>query len=97
MAGQEGSDIQDMIYCDLLGNVAEWVADLYHENYNQRPTTSAPWAKIAIDGCDEDTIGVVRGGSWENTASELRSTDRNAVITTSRSRSIGFRIARSSN
>lgn len=43
---------------DMSGNVAEWVADDFHSNYEDAPSDgNTPW----ITGESE---GVARGGSW---------------------------------
>jgi len=74
---------------DMLGNVWEWVADCYHDTYQNAPVDGKSWE----DGmtCDSDRR-VVRGGSWINYPLYLRSGFRIrinlAVI------NLGFRLAR---
>ena len=46
---------------DMSGNVREWCADHWHENYNGAPTDGSAW----VTGGDASRR-VVRGGSWFN-------------------------------
>ncbi len=61
---------------DLHGNVAEWCADLYDERFYQTPAASRP--DPIRDEMPRFTIfrRVVRGGSWNERASECRSASR---------------------
>ncbi len=74
---------------DMSGNVDEWCADHWHDNYEGAPTDGSAW----VTGGDSD-LRVVRGGSWDlddyycRVALRLR---RNTVV---RSYVIGFRVAR---
>ena len=46
--------------CDMHGNVSEWCADHWHENYDGAPTDGSAWLT------DDLTLNrVVRGGSWD--------------------------------
>ena len=51
---------------DMHGNVWEWVADTWHNNYGGAPTDGSVW-----DSGDSDWR-VLRGGSWYNNAKDLR-------------------------
>jgi len=54
---------------DMVGNVWEWVADPYHDNYNGAPKDGSVWKK---DGGK----AVLRGGSWYNKAEWCRVANR---------------------
>ncbi|MCB0853128.1 MAG: SUMF1/EgtB/PvdO family nonheme iron enzyme, partial [Bacteroidetes bacterium] len=43
---------------DMSGNVKEWCADQWHENYYNAPLDSSPW----LSGYHQNRV--VRGGSW---------------------------------
>ena len=43
---------------DTAGNIAEWVADCWHENYEGAPSDGSPWVS---GDCSER---VSRGGDW---------------------------------
>ncbi|MGE3709024.1 MAG: SUMF1/EgtB/PvdO family nonheme iron enzyme [Hyphomicrobiaceae bacterium] len=74
---------------DMHGNVWEWVQDCYQKSYTGAPSdgTAAP---------DEPSCTrVLRGGSWRYGPPNLRSADRNGLLSAgSRSDFIGFRLAR---
>jgi formylglycine-generating enzyme required for sulfatase activity len=56
---------------DMHGNVYEWCADEWHDNYEGSPEDGTAW-------CSGNGAGyrVVRGGSWAHTAETCRSSDR---------------------
>ncbi|SFM32250.1 formylglycine-generating enzyme family protein [Methanolobus profundi] len=70
---------------DMHGNVAEWVLDEYHSNYNDAPTDGTEWT----GGVDRR---VIRGGSWENSEDNCRSAVRDSIGEGSRADYVGFRI-----
>ncbi|WP_246275859.1 formylglycine-generating enzyme family protein [Methanolobus zinderi] len=70
---------------DIYGNVAEWVQDEYHSNYNKAPTDGSEWT----GGVDRR---VFRGGSWASDDVNCRSADRDEISPGSRKEEIGFRI-----
>ncbi len=72
---------------DVHGNVAEWVADEYHSNYQKAPTDGSEWT----GGVDRR---VIRGGSWENAESNCRSSDRDSIGDGSHKNYIGFRLVK---
>ena len=73
---------------DMDGNVSEWVADCWHDNYTRAPADSRAWFN---PGCAEH---VVRGGSWGSAPDQVRSAFRLAAPADTRSARVGFRVAR---
>jgi formylglycine-generating enzyme required for sulfatase activity len=73
---------------DINGNVSEWVADCWHDNYNRAPADGSAWIN---PGC---TARVVRGGSWGSSPDQERSAYRQGVEATVRSGRVGFRVVR---
>ena len=57
---------------DMHGNVWEWVADCYHDNYEGAPTNGSAWT----NGCGSTVRAVVRGGSWFSLPRTLRAAYR---------------------
>ena len=75
---------------DMLGNVWEWVADCYHQNYREAPNDGTEWKDA--NEC-QSVRRVIRGGSWDSRPDNLRSAHRNWDYTDDRSSDIGFRLA----
>jgi formylglycine-generating enzyme required for sulfatase activity len=75
---------------NLAGNVAEWVSDRYAPAYAPEDTQDPKGPKGPGD------IRVIRGGSYESAAVELRSTARSFRPESYQSPTVGFRCARSS-
>ncbi len=75
---------------DLHGNVSEWCADSWHENYYRAPTNSQTWIKGG-----KSEWRTLRGGSWANIPSHCRSAHRSGYPADSLNRAIGFRVAMS--
>jgi formylglycine-generating enzyme required for sulfatase activity len=73
---------------DMSGNVSEWVADCWHDNYVRAPTDGSAWVN---PGCDER---VIRGGSWGSAPDQDRSAFRLGAAADSRSGRVGFRVVR---
>ncbi|WIG55994.1 MAG: Serine/threonine kinase [Rhodanobacteraceae bacterium] len=73
---------------DIDGNVSEWVADCWHENYVRAPTDGSAWVN---PGCSER---VIRGGSWGSAPDQDRSAFRMGAASDSRSGRVGFRVVR---
>ncbi|WP_407356289.1 formylglycine-generating enzyme family protein [Methanolobus sp. WCC5] len=72
---------------DVHGNVAEWVLDEYHSNYQKAPTDGSEW-----------TAGVgrwvIRGGNWNSIEHQCRSASRESIGKGSRMNDIGFRLVK---
>lgn len=73
---------------DMLGNLWEWTEDNYHDSYNNAPLDGSAWL-------GENPKRVLRGGSWNNSPSLVRSAKRGRDKPSSRFSNIGFRLARS--
>lgn len=72
---------------DIYGNVAEWCEDIYSPTYEGLPA----------DGSPNTTAGnnkqrVLRGGSWENFPTKMRSSFRQAYPANAFGTHIGFRV-----
>jgi len=72
---------------DMAGNVWEWVADWYSENYYQASPGANP------TGPDSGQSRVLRGGSWNRQEFDIRVSNRNKYGPTYNNFDIGFRCA----
>ena len=77
---------------DVLGNVAEWSEDCWNSSYAGAPTDGSAWQR------GKCSTRVVRGGSWTDAPSWLRSADRRSrgihPSDDGRIDDLGFRVAR---
>ena len=76
---------------DMHGNVQEWVADCWHDNYKGAPTDGRAWTS----GCGSGAV--VRGGSWLFNPRYLRSADRFWFSPSFRFTYLGFRLVQDLN
>ena len=74
---------------DVLGNVREWVEDCGHRDYTGAPSDGSTWTRPG-----DCRVRMLRGGSWADAASRVRSAMRNWKFTDTREDVIGFRVAR---
>lgn len=73
---------------DVHGNVWEWTEDCWSEEYTAAtPSTGAPYSRPNCEG------RVMRGGSWEDYAGDIRSAARVGSGAEETSWSDGFRVA----
>jgi formylglycine-generating enzyme required for sulfatase activity len=76
--------------CDAVGNVWQWVQDMYKDSYAEAPIDGS-----AVEG--SDSFRLLRGGSFNNDLADfLRADYRNHDFPGARRGIIGFRLARSS-
>ena len=73
---------------DMDGNVSEWTADCWHDNYTRAPADSSAWIN---PGC---AAHVIRGGSWGSAPDQVRSAYRISAPAATRSPRVGIRVAR---
>jgi formylglycine-generating enzyme required for sulfatase activity len=71
---------------DMHGNVAEWVEDCYHDNYDGAPSDGSAWS---ASNCIRH---VIRGGAYLDRARMLRSSARD--WSDKASDTVGIRVAR---
>ncbi|MFB2935027.1 formylglycine-generating enzyme family protein [Aerosakkonemataceae cyanobacterium BLCC-F154] len=72
---------------DMHGNVWEWCADHWHDNYEGAPNDASIWLSS-----DESLIRLLRGGSWGNNPEHCRSACRYDYNADDGNDGIGFRI-----
>ena len=72
---------------DMHGNVQEWCADLWHNNYEEAPTDGSAWLKIY-----KSENRVVRGGDYSTAALVCESSSRSSQSPDYRIKLCGFRV-----
>lgn len=81
--------------CDMHGNVWEWCADTWHDNYEGAPTDGSAWIDDVngwVDNEYNNSCRVLRGGSWNPYPVSCRSAYRNRYLSGSRYDENGFRV-----
>ena len=72
---------------DMHGNVWEWVADTYHDNYTGAPTDGSVWGNL-----DDTKAKVLRGGSWSLNQNRCRSASRHGYDPDGQDSNLGCRV-----
>ena len=72
---------------DMAGNVSEWVADWYGQNYYSEKPERNPTGPL------DSEWRVLRGGAWHMDSAHIRSADRERLFPTTRDATFGFRCA----
>ena len=73
---------------DVLGNVKEWTEDCWHDDYIGAPSDGSAWTT------GDCFYRVRRGGSWDDSSYNIRSSVRDRADSAYRQDRTGFRIAR---
>ncbi|TNE58364.1 MAG: hypothetical protein EP344_10145 [Bacteroidetes bacterium] len=74
---------------DMSGNVQEWCADLWHDNYEGAPDNGNTWKTGGASG-----FGVVRGGAFDElNEAAFRTYARKKAAVDRRYENVGFRLA----
>ena len=74
---------------DILGNMAEWCEDLWHDDYTGAPRDGSPWT------ADGGPARVFRGGYWFSEARSCRSASRRGQLPYAAGSHMSFRPAAS--
>lgn len=75
--------------CDMIGNVAEWLQDVKHEDYRGAPADGRAW-----EAGPPRAARVTRGGHWSTGPYDARATRRDGYDPEVAAPDIGFRAAR---
>ncbi len=73
---------------DMSGNVWEWCADHWHDNYNRAPADSRAWLTT-----EEKSLRVIRGGSSFDAAQDCRTACRARDAPVNAYGTLGLRLA----
>jgi len=76
---------------DMAGNVWEWVADFYDENYYR---TLPPNVRNPLGPSSPNKYHLMRGGSWRDDANQIRSFNRRRLFYNVYGNNLGFRCAK---
>jgi formylglycine-generating enzyme required for sulfatase activity len=71
---------------DIHGYLWEWCLDAWHPDYSGAPTDGSAWLRGG-----DDSLRVLRGGSWKDAAPKLTSSFRNSAPRLTRDDAIGLR------
>ena len=71
----------------MLGNVSEWTADCWHDNYVDAPSDGSAWVHDCAAG------HVARGGSWSSPPRAVRAPTRLSRDPIEGASNLGFRVA----
>ncbi|MEO1590466.1 MAG: formylglycine-generating enzyme family protein [Cyanobacteria bacterium J06632_22] len=74
--------------CDMHGNVWEWCADHWHNNYEGAPADGSAWLSD-----DDEAARVLKGGSWFYAPRVCRSASRFNYRPGGRVNGLGFRVS----
>jgi formylglycine-generating enzyme required for sulfatase activity len=74
---------------DVVGNVWEWCADVWHDSYKGAPDDGRPW----LDDAARRPRRILRGGAWDMNAFRCRSTYRSFDHLNFATSRFGFRVA----
>jgi formylglycine-generating enzyme required for sulfatase activity len=75
---------------DLHGQVMEWCADPWHDNYLKAPNDGKCWQE---EESEPESYRVLRGGSWFNVAGRCRAASRHRYDADIWLNHVGFRVA----
>jgi len=76
---------------DMGGNVAQWVSDCWHKNYQGAVADGSAW----MGDANRCVFHVIRSGSWRNSPNDVRPSSRDYYDGRIRYPTHGFRVARS--
>jgi formylglycine-generating enzyme required for sulfatase activity len=74
---------------DMHGNVWEWCADTWHENYSGAPIDGSAWVE---ENNNDNQRRVLRGGSWRSNPVHCRSANRNRYSPDNVNTAVDFRV-----
>ncbi len=80
---------------DMHGNVSEWCADRWHNNYDGAPEDGSAWMTAMASSwtkVDRNVRCVVRGGAHNNPPRQCRSAFRSRLYPDEYNTNIGFRV-----